>query len=141
MGFIYPDNVLFECNRCALCCGDTKEKTRHVLLLKCETKTISSETFLPTSVFAIEISDNVPYSYELKKNNEGKCFFLRDNKCSIYAVRPLICRFYPFELKFSVEKDKHVFSFTLECPGISQGKKMGQKDFEALFDLANKRLT
>ncbi len=84
---------------------------------------------LPKQVFTIQIVDKTPYCYEMKKNSEGKCLFLKDNQCSIYALRPLICRFYPFELKFDPEKDQHVFDFTLECPGISKGKNDGQKGF------------
>lgn len=29
------------------------------------------------------------------KNVNGRCFFLRDGKCSIYEYRPLGCRAYP----------------------------------------------
>ncbi len=29
------------------------------------------------------------------KNVEGKCFFLRDGMCGVYAYRPLGCRLYP----------------------------------------------
>ena len=70
------------------------------------------------------------------KKVEGDCRFLKDNKCTIYESRPLICRFYPFELKFDQEKNTHVFSFTLECPTINQGKILTKKDFEELFELA-----
>ena len=30
-------------------------------------------------------------------SGEGACFFLKNNLCSIHAVRPFICRQYPFE--------------------------------------------
>ena len=33
-GFTHPANLRFECSRCGLCCGDTAQKTRHILLLK-----------------------------------------------------------------------------------------------------------
>ncbi|MCL5949671.1 MAG: hypothetical protein M1490_04260, partial [Candidatus Bathyarchaeota archaeon] len=59
---------------------------------------------------------------------------------SIFMSRPLICRFYPFELKFDPDKDQHVFDFTVECPGITKGKMMTRKDFEALFLQAKERL-
>ncbi len=140
MDFSYPDNVQFECNRCGLCCGDTKQKTRNILLLDSEVKAISLETCLVPSEFANETPDKAPYCYEMKKNNAGKCYFLRDNQCSIYELRPLICRFYPFELKFSADQDTHVFSFTLECPAIGKGKQLTRRDFEALFALASEKL-
>ena len=132
--------MVFECSRCGLCCGDTKQKTRNILLLESEAIAISTETSLPKQAFTKQIKDKKSYRYEMKKNSEGKCFFLKDNQCSIYTLRPLICRFYPFELKFDADKNQHVFNFTLECPGISRGRLMRRRDFEALFLLAQERL-
>ena len=140
MDFTCPNNVLFDCNRCGLCCGDTKQKTRHILVLESEANNISVETCLPKQDFTKQITDRKPYCFEMKKSSEGKCVFLKVNQCSIYMFRPLICRFYPFELKFDPDKDQHVFDFTVECPGISGGRMINRKDFEALFLLAQERL-
>ena len=140
MDFICPKTVFFECNKCSLCCGDTIQKTRHILVLEAEANMISTETSHPKQAFAKKIANKTPYCYEMKKSSEGKCVFLKEKQCSIYAFRPLICRFYPFELKFNPDKNQHVFDFTLECPGINRGNEMTQKDFEALFQLAQERL-
>ncbi len=139
MDFTYPDNVCFECSCCGLCCGDTDHKRRRILLLESEAEEISAQTGLPIEDFAVESNGTQPYIYEMKKI-EGECFFLKDNKCTHYELRPLICRFYPFELKFDQDKGLHVFSFTLECPAINKGKVMVKRDFEALFLLAEERL-
>lgn len=101
---------------------------------------IATETSMPKQVFTKKISDKTPYCYEMIKNSEGKCFFLKDDQCSIYESRPLICRFYPFELKFDQDKEQHVFDFTVECPGIGEGRTVARKDFEALFLLAQEKL-
>jgi Fe-S-cluster containining protein len=138
--FTYPANVRFECNRCGLCCGDTKQKTRHILLLETEAKKIASQTSLPLPDFSNEIKDKLPYSYEMKKTSEGACILLKENQCRIYPLRPLICVFYPFELKFDKNKEKHIFDFTLECPGINQGKLISEEDFKKLFELAQEKL-
>jgi Fe-S-cluster containining protein len=138
--FTCPNNVIFECCKCGLCCGDTKEKNRHVLLLEQEANVISTETCLLKETFTTQIANKDPYCYEMKKNNEGKCFFLKDNQCSIYELRPLICRFYPFELKFDPIKNQYEFNFTFECPGITKGRLATKKDFEDLFSLAKKKL-
>ena len=140
MDFTYPVNIKFDCNRCGLCCGDTKQKTRRIFLLEAEAKKIASHTSKQTTDFSWEIKDKFPYLYEMKKTSEGKCIFLKDNQCSIYLLRPLICRFYPFELKFDEKKRMHNFDFTLECPGINQGKLIGEKDFKKLFELAQESL-
>jgi Fe-S-cluster containining protein len=140
MTFVYPQNLSFTCNGCGLCCGDTENKTRHILLLESEAEAISAQTGHPIEDFAEEISGTAPYVYQMKKPHEGKCFFLKNNRCDIYEIRPLICRFYPFELKFSQDSGRYVFSYTLECPTINKGKAMTKKDFDELFALANERL-
>jgi len=138
--FKYPRNLNFECNRCALCCGDTKHKIRHILLLESEAKKISSETSLLIPAFSTKVTGQVPYSYEMKKTSDGKCLFLKDNQCIIYSYRPLICVFYPFELRFNECEKVHTFDFTLECPGISQGQTWGEQEFKKLFELAQEKL-
>ncbi len=138
--FTYPLNISFECNCCGLCCGDTETKTRHILLLESEAAAISSQTKLPIEQFAVRIWGKEPYVYEMKKPSEGKCFFLKDNRCTNYDLRPLICRFYPFELRFETDKDTHVFSVTTECPTVGTGKRLIKRDFEELYYLAQQRL-
>ncbi len=140
LGFTHPVNIKFECIRCGLCCGDTKQKARHIFILNAEAKKIAAHTSRRIPDFSSEIKDKLPYVYEMKKTNEGKCVYLKNNRCSIYLQRPLICRFYPFELKFDEDKGLHNFDFTLECPGINQGKVFHKKDFKNLFKLAQENL-
>ncbi|MGE5554732.1 MAG: YkgJ family cysteine cluster protein [Methanocella sp.] len=139
MDFDYPSDVCFSCNCCGICCADTDHKLRHILLLESEAEEISNTTGKPIEDFANESNGTHPYIYEMKKQY-GDCIFLKDNKCTIYELRPLICRFYPFELKYSPDKRTHVFTVTKECPMIGQGKPMLHKDFEALYHLASERL-
>jgi Fe-S-cluster containining protein len=139
--FAYPINMQFECIKCGLCCGDTKQKTRHILLLESEAEKIASHTCQLITDFSVEINDNYPYVYEMKKSSEGKCVFLKDNQCIIYSLRPLICVCYPFELKFNEDKRMYNFDFTVECPGINQGKFLDKTDFKRLFVLARGRLS
>ena len=66
--------------------------------------------------------------------------FLKENQCTIYPLRPLVCMFYPFELKFDSDKNLHIFNFTVECPEIGKGNCLSEKEFEKLFKLAEERL-
>jgi len=141
--FDYPANVSFTCNKCGLCCGDTTQKTRHILLIRSEAEKIAKIVNQPVKQFADPIEGKVPYIYEMhKKAEDGKCLFLQNNRCTIYSHRPLICRFYPFELSTS-ENGKYVFSVTLECPGVlcpdtlGVGMKMSANYFKTLFRLAS----
>lgn len=135
MSFDYPAGVRFRCIKCGICCGDTEEKVRCILLLKAEAEQIAKVTLKPISDFAFKIDGKAPYIYEMKKTKGRQCVFLEGTKCTIYSVRPLICRFYPFELKVG-EGGRYTFFCTSECLGLSVGSVLGKGYFRKLFRLA-----
>jgi Fe-S-cluster containining protein len=135
VNFDYPNAVRFHCIKCGICCGDTKEKNRHILLLRTEAEQIAKKTLQPVFKFAVKIKDKAPYSYEMKKRENGKCVFLEKDRCTIYSLRPLICRFYPFELKV-LHNQKYTFLYTEECPGINKGRLLSEGYFKRMFRLA-----
>jgi Fe-S-cluster containining protein len=121
-----------------MCCGDTTQKTRHILLMKHEAINISTSTKRSISDFAIEVESKEPYTYEMKKTaGTGKCLFLKENRCTIYSKRPLICRFYPFGLE--AHRNQRTFYFTNECPGIGKGKLIQEREFKKLEDMADSK--
>lgn len=132
MRFTYPKHVHFRCERCALCCGDTEDKVRAILLLKTEADRVSRKTSIEIDEFAEKIKGFEPYVYRMRKTEDGKCLFLKENSCSIYQIRPLICRFYPFELK-NLRNGRYAFSHTDECPGIGKGPRLTRDFFGKLF--------
>jgi Fe-S-cluster containining protein len=137
VNFDYPTAVRFRCIKCGICCGDTKEKNRHILLLRPEVEQIAKTTSQPISKFAVKIKDRAPYSYEMKKRaKDGKCGFLENNRCTIYSFRPLICKFYPFELK-NLHSRKYKFFYTDECQGINKGRMLREGYFRKMFRLAH----
>ncbi len=131
--FAFPRNVRFECSRCALCCGDTENRRRTVLMLKSEAERISKKTTKRVSEFAHKKGNVKPYNYVMKKNSDGKCVFLADNLCTIYDERPLICKFYPFKLD-NLSNNEYVFSVTQECPGVGRGQQLKKGFFDKLFN-------
>ena len=134
--FDYPKRVHFNCTKCGRCCGDTNTRVRHILILEREAEQVSEITSKPIEEFATNIEGNEPYVYEMKKTkSEGRCLFLKQNTCTIYASRPLICRFYPFQLR-AVKNRIYRFSCTEECPGMNRGKQLGKNYFENLFQQA-----
>ncbi len=134
MSFDYPVAVRFQCKKCGTCCGDTKEKTRHILLLTTEAERIATATSKTISEFTVALKGKAPYSYEIKKAKDGKCVFLENNLCTIYTVRPLICEFYPFEFKIA-NSGKYTFLYTHECSGINKGSMLSKNYFRKLFRL------
>ena len=134
--FNYPENIRFACSRCGICCGNTEKKQRHILLLQSEAERISGLTEQQIPEFAEEIEGRAPYVFEMKKTREGgQCVFLKGSKCRIYSKRPMICRFYPFELR-PVADERFEFLCTNECPGIGKGRLLHEEYFRKLFQLA-----
>lgn len=132
MEFEYPRNLRFECDRCTICCGDTTQRIRSILLMLIEAERISNHTGQKIEDFAEKIGPSQPYTHCMRKNSDGKCVFLSIDSCAIYVERPLVCRFYPFELKGSVG-GKHVFGYTNECPCVGSGRKLTKRYFVDLF--------
>jgi Fe-S-cluster containining protein len=122
-----------------LCCGDTEARAIHILLLKREAERISETTLRPIEDFVCRTEGHEPYAYEMRKSISGKCLFLENGTCIIYASRPLVCRYYPFELR-TLRNGRLVFSFTKECPGMGRGRLLGNVYFEELFQLASKQI-
>jgi Fe-S-cluster containining protein len=109
-------------------------------MLESEAQEIQTQTGLSIETFCVEITDKQPYKFEMQLCN-GKCFFLKPMGCSIYNFRPMICQFYPFELKFDETQQKYLFNATPECPALNQtGKRLTQTDFKLLFWIAEKKL-
>jgi Fe-S-cluster containining protein len=108
--------------------------------LKSEAEQISQVTSKPVKEFADKIEGHEPYVYGMKKTaRKGKCLFLLDKTCAIYESRPLICRFYPFQLA-ATEDQAYTFFCTKECPGIGEGKQLGKECFVDLFWQASGKL-
>jgi Fe-S-cluster containining protein len=132
MRFEYPKRIHFGCERCTLCCGDSKHRVRRILLLNIDVDRVLKSQSMDLAEFAVKIEGFEPYVFQMKKTVDGSCVFLRDSSCSIYEARPLICRFYPFQLQ-NRGNDRYVFRYTEECPGIGKGPQLERRFFEELF--------
>ena len=130
--FVYPKGIRFRCVKCALCCGDTAVRVRRVLFLRVEAERIMRFTGKSVDLFAERVVGFEPYVFEMRKNADGRCVFLEGNLCGIYRVRPLICVFYPFELK-EVGENRFAFAFTGECPAVGKGYRLRRSYFGKLF--------
>jgi Fe-S-cluster containining protein len=104
-----------------------------------EAKRISQKTLKSVDEFAEKMEGCKPYAYKMKKTKDGKCIFLKGNLCTIYQIRPLICLFYPFELK-EVGNDRYTFAHTRECPAIGKGPQLKRSYFETLFKKSMKMM-
>lgn len=118
----YQAGLAFECMQCGNCCSGPPG---YVWVTKREIKTIArflgrADDWLPKSQVR-----RVRFRYSLTERPGGDCVFLkRDGNqvtCSIYPVRPLQCRTWPFwtdNLRSSEAWNRS----TRICPGINRGK-------------------
>lgn len=108
-------------------------------MLKTEVFKISQKTSLKIEEFAEKTEGFEPYVYQMKKTVNGKCIFLKDSLCTIYSHRPLICRFYPFELR-NEENKQYTFVYTTECPNIGKGPVLKKEFYEKIFKKLKKTM-
>lgn len=89
------ENVsILECRNCAECCKGFP----YVELSIGEIQNIAEFTRTPSHEFTFPKGNDVE-EYFLHFKENGHCFFLQDDNgtysCSVYGVRPAICRTYP----------------------------------------------
>lgn len=82
--------------------------------------------------FVQKIDGSKPYVYAIKKTEDGRCLFLRDRLCTIYGMRPIVCRFYPFQLR-NMRGNLYIFNYTGECPGTGKGPYLKKIFYEKMF--------
>lgn len=101
------------CQKCvnakASCCSNPEIDSP--MILPNEAKEIAKATNQEISEFADEVDFASMYNdkslkmlYQMKRNKNGNCCrFYKDCKCSIYDIRPIDCRIFPYDIK--LEKD------------------------------------
>lgn len=137
--FRYPPNLRWKCARCANSCRDILGRKRNILLTRKDAERIGNATKLDPRRFSVALHGTFPYERAMRKI-DGRCFFLRGSKCSVYKARPLICRFYPFSLD-STQDGEMKINFDPLCSGIGKGKVRDERFFEGLVRFAKTELS
>ena len=62
----------------------------------------------------------------IRRKKDGNCFFLKNNACAVYDVRPAICRLEPFTIMdYDYERNRIElelnFPVACSCEGVSDG--------------------
>lgn len=120
----YRDGLRFSCTQCGNCCTGppgyvwvTREEIRRIAEFLQR-----DDAWLPKSMLR-----RVGFKYSLTEKANGDCVFLQPTGegkrgCSIYPVRPLQCRTWPFwniNLKSPADWAEAADS---TCPGMNNGK-------------------
>ncbi len=103
---IYSKIPSFNCINCNECCGP---------IIWFEPENLLIKDYLEKNNI-----DRIVWTKEEFENNNMKCPYLKDNRCSIYPVRPLVCRLQ------SVVSD-------LKCKQNINQKNMSDKDLKLIL--------
>lgn len=118
--FRNTDNNLGTFNLCSNCVGKSKtccadHEVDMPMLLPNEVENISKNLKINPDEFSEKIDFSEMYNdytlkdlYQMKrqKKYEG-CYFYKNNKCTIYDIRPIDCRIFPYDIK--LEKDGNYY--------------------------------
>ena len=97
-------NTGFSCQRCGACCRETEPGSNIVMVSPVEVRAIMAGTGLTFDEIAVPYPDTIregDREYTLAwaiRREDGRCIFFIHNACSVYEIRPWICRTYPFML-------------------------------------------
>ena len=115
---VFAEEILesgFSCARCGWCCRenfniritrDILRPSNAISIFPDDIRHIASGTRLKLDEIALPdsyscLSDGVnllAIGWILRRNDEGECVFYREGSCTIYELRPMICRCYPYFL-------------------------------------------
>ena len=110
----------FSCKLCGACCSGADNE---VMVTPDEVDALCMASGLSFSEIAEPYPDwmeypdgtRITFGWVLRRGADGNCMFLKENRCTVYASRPHICRTYPFML----DCDELIIS---ECPAVGCGK-------------------
>ena len=128
----YRDGLKFACTECGNCCTGPPG---YVWLTTEEIERISVFTGLSVARLGKRHVRRVGTRYSLTERGNGDCVFLQHENdrryCSIYPVRPLQCRTYPF---WTVNLESRVVwqEVAKECPGMNQGEHHSLEQIESI---------
>jgi uncharacterized protein len=114
----FEQGVRFTCTECGQCCTGApgvvrvdENNIREIAAWRGNNLTYFRRTYVRKTDEGLSLTE--------KEN--GDCIFFKNNRCSIYPVRPGQCRTYPFWFR-NMRSPEAWKETARECPGIGQGE-------------------
>lgn len=101
---LFAQKLRFGCNQCGDCCRQMRVPLSHADLLRIRRLHPDQPISAWVQVYPADrdpeavLIERQLSLLTLRTQPESGCVFLKQNQCSIYAVRPRPCRTWPFEL-------------------------------------------
>jgi Fe-S-cluster containining protein len=121
--YFFDDGILFECSQCGKCCNGAPGI---IIVLENEIGSIADFLEIERQVFIERCL--YPYSdnFSIREDDTGRCIFF-ENGCSIYPVRPLQCRTFPFWFT-NLRSETEWVRVLKSCPGTGKGKLYSKEE-------------
>ncbi len=118
----YQEGLRFTCTECGNCCTGAPG---YVWLTQEEIRRIAEFLEREDGWLPPETLRRVGFKYSLTEKSNGDCVFLQaedgKRRCSIYSVRPLQCRTWPFWTS-NLKTPRDWAEAADTCPGMNNGK-------------------
>ena len=135
--FRNTENNLGTFNLCSSCVGNSSScccdtSVDSPMLLPNEVEAISKKLEIKKEDFCKKIDlakinndDSLKHLYQMKRDEKtNSCCFFKNNQCTIYDIRPIDCRIFPYDIK--IEKDGNyylVYYKSDKCPIMNENIK------------------
>ncbi|MDA8138834.1 MAG: YkgJ family cysteine cluster protein [Desulfobacteraceae bacterium] len=124
--YFFDAGLRFECQRCGVCCtgapGTIYMGPDEIDLVAGHCQ-ISRQQFIATYLYPFKDS------YSLREDDQGRCLFFNAG-CTIYEVRPLQCRSFPFWFS-NLRSPARWARLRQDCPGIGRGRLYSKEEIMA----------
>jgi uncharacterized protein len=124
--YFFDPGLRFACQRCGQCCTGAPGT---IFVGPDEIGPMADRLGMAVEPFIATYLYPFKSSYSIAEDPQGNCLFF-DQGCTLYTVRPLQCRTFPFWLSLLRSK-KRWLEMQHQCPGIGQGRLYSRQEILA----------
>ncbi len=125
----YAEGLRFTCTACGDCCKNHGDGFQYVYSSRAERRALAAHFGISQRAFERRYCEKVE-GWLSFKSREQACVFLRDGKCSVYALRPTQCRTFPFWHELVASRRAWERDVLAHCPGSRSGRRHGRAEIE-----------
>lgn len=114
----YRKGLQFQCTQCGKCCGG---EPGYIWMTPAEIRAVAEALGLHVLDFCSMYVAEYPQGFSLREMDNGDCCLLQGGRCSVYDVRPLQCRTWPF-WRSNLSSQAAWAEAGRRCPGIGHGR-------------------